>query len=403
VGFRDSVRKNTPKVELHSIMSLVAGGYKSGKTRLWKEITELHYPNNPDAALLIAFEPGYETWELDNIIPVLEQGSNEEEWKVWEYFKKEIVPGLVQEAKDSNRITQLIGIDTADRCIDAATAWILNDKNKKYATKFSSLQEIGEKTNGAENGWTLLYEELKKQIDSLRNAGYGVMALAWTKEKETTLYDGKKYNSVELMMHNTGRKVFESQSHFTCCLFSEVKILNKEGTELKENLKNKKNKEIGTKFHETEVYMYFRPTQYISIAGGRFTTLPEKMLYSADNYLDVFEKAILGQLKKTNKTIEELKIEEQKNKDEKIKNVENKNKIDNKKNNINVENNVEPEEKTVQEQIKEIAKKIRATAKQKSKEGIPMDRIETTVGKNLDFKTVEQAQSILDKLEALKK
>jgi hypothetical protein len=289
-------------------MSLIVSAYKKGKTRLWKEVTELHYPNNPEAALLVAFEPGYETWELENFIPILEQGQNDDEWKVWEFFKKEVVPGLVKEAKEGNRVTYLVGIDTADRCIDAATAWLLYTKGKKYGKTFSSLQEISDNTS--ENGWTLLYDELKKQFDALRGTGYGIMALAWTKEKETTLYDGKKYNSIELMMHNTGRKIFESQSSLICCLSDEVKILDKEGNELEENIVNKKGKEVGTKFHETEIYMHFRPTQYISIAGGRFTNLPEKMLYSAENFLKVFEDAVKGQLKKTTGSLDELKKNE---------------------------------------------------------------------------------------------
>ncbi|MNC23033.1 hypothetical protein D3C75_710450 [compost metagenome] len=51
-------------------------------------------------------------------------------------------------------------------------------------------------------------DEMNKQFDALENAGYGLMSLAWTKEKETTLYNGLKYNSVELMMPNSGKKVF---------------------------------------------------------------------------------------------------------------------------------------------------------------------------------------------------
>ena len=359
-------------------------GYKSGKTRLWKELTELHYPNDPDAALLIPFEPGYETWELSNIVPVLEKGSGEDEWKVWDYFKKEVVTGLVQEAKDGKRVTKLIGIDTADRCIDAATAWILNNRSQKYAQKFSSLQEIGDKTS--ENGWTLLYEEIKKQIDALRNSGYGIMALAWTKEKETTLFDGKKYNSVELMMHNTGKKIFESQSHLICCLFNEVRLLDKEGEELEENLTNKKGKEIGTKFHETEVYMYFRPTQYIAIAGGRYTNLPEKVPYSAENYMKVFEEAVLGQLKDTTKTIKQLKKEEKKDKEDKIKNI--------------VEKEIKAEqEKSEEDKIKDVVNKIMKLVKEKI---IPTAKINEIVGKSLKYDTVKQAQDILDKLEEAK-
>jgi AAA domain len=307
MSFRNKIKKNVPKVELHSIMSLIVGTYKTGKTRLWKEVTELHY-TSPEEALLIAFEAGYETWELDNIIAIHEEGSDEDLWKVWEYFKKVLVPDLVKEAKE-NKVIKLIGVDTADRCIDACTAWILRDKTKKYGKPFSSLQEISNNTD--ENGWTVLYEELKKPFDMLRNASYGIMSLGWTKEKETTLYNGMKYNSIELMMHGTGRKVFESQASLICCLHNEIIVKDKSGNELEDNVKDKKGREKASNFHETKTVMYFRPSEYVSIAGGRYTDLPEKVDYSAENFLAVFEEAVKGQLKKTNKTVEQIKLEEE--------------------------------------------------------------------------------------------
>ncbi|PRR87370.1 AAA family ATPase [Bacillus atrophaeus] len=306
MGFRKKIKNNKPKVELQSIMTLIAGGYKTGKTRLWKEVTELHYLD-PEEALLLSFEDGYETWELDNIVPLHEEGTDKTLWKVWDFFKKSVVPDLVEEAK-TNRIVKLIGIDTADRAIDACVAWVINDRNKKYGKTFDSLQDISDSTK--ENGWTALYDELKKPFDTLKNAGYGLMSLAWTKEKETTLYDGMKYNSIQLMMNNTGRKVFESQASLICCLHSEVSVLDKQGNELEDNLKDKKGKDRASNFHETKVMMYFRPSEFVDIAGGRYTELPEKVPYSAQNFLDVFENAVKGQLKKTTKTVSELKTEE---------------------------------------------------------------------------------------------
>jgi hypothetical protein len=314
-SFRNKVRKNVPKVELHSIISLIVGTYKTGKTRLWKEVTEKHY-SSPEESLLIAFEPGYETWELENIVAIHEEGSDEDHWKVWEFFKKTLVPELVQEAKNG-RIVKLIGFDTVDRAIDACIAWILKDRGKKYAKTFVSLQDITDSTNGKENGWTLLYEELKKPFDSLKNAGYGLLYLGWTKEKETTLYNGLKYNSIELMMASTGRKVFESQASLICCLHNEVIVLDRAGNTIKENAEDKKGKEKASNFHETKTVMYFRPSEYVSIAGGRYTDLPEKVDYSAENFLKVFENAVLGQLKKTTKTVEELKVDEEKQREEK--------------------------------------------------------------------------------------
>lgn len=315
MSFRKKVKSNVPKVELQSIITLVAGGYKTGKTRLWKEVTELHY-GNPDDALLLAFEDGYETWELDNIVPLHAEGTDKELYKVWDYFKKVVVPDLVKEAKEG-RVTKLIGVDTADRAIDACAAWILNDRNKKYGKTFVSLQDITENTN--ENGWSALGEELKKPFDTLKNAGYGLFYIGWTKEKETTLHNGNKYNSIQLMMNSTGKKVFESQASLICCLFNETSILDKSGNELEENLTDKKGKQKATNFHETRTMMYFRPSEYVEIAGGRYTDLPEKVEYSAENFLKVFEDAVKGQLKKSTQTVEQLKVEEQEDREEKVK------------------------------------------------------------------------------------
>lgn len=307
MSLRKKTKKNTPKVELQSIITLVAGGYKTGKTRLWKEVTELHYAD-PDDVLLMAFEDGYETWELDNIVPLHEEGTDKNLWKVWEYFKKSAVPELVQEAKDG-RITKLIGVDTADRAIDTCTAWVIRDRSQKYGKEFVSLQDISDKTN--ENGWTALFEELRKPFDTLKNAGYGLFYICWTKEKETTLHNGLKYNSIQLMMNNSAKKVFESQASLICCLFNETTVYDRSGNELEDNLKDKKKRDVASNFHETKTMMYFRPSEFVEIAGGRYTELPEKVEYSAENFLKVFEDAVNGQLKKTKKTVDELKVDEE--------------------------------------------------------------------------------------------
>lgn len=314
MSWRNKIIKNTPKVRLESIKTLVCGTYKSGKTRWWKEITELHYLNPEEETLLLAWEKGYETWELQSVIPIIEEGN---EVAQWEFFRNVVVKGLVEEAK-SGRKVKLIGWDTVDRAIDACTAWVIYDASRRYGKQFTSLQDITESTS--ENGWDLLYKELKRQVDALDNAKYGQAFLAWTKEKETTLYNGLKYNSLELMMNSTGRKVFESQSSLICCLFNEVKVFDKEGNEINENIKDKKGRERASNFHETRVVMLFRPNEYVSIAGGRYTNLPEEPVeYSAENFLKVFETAVQGQLKKTNKTVDELKDEEAKEADQKAK------------------------------------------------------------------------------------
>ncbi|QSF43463.1 AAA family ATPase [Paenibacillus tianjinensis] len=309
-GFRKNVRTNIPKVDLQSYKTIIASGYKGGKTRLYKELTELHYPNEPEADLHIAFEPGEKSWHLRNTIALYDQE------KPWEYFKNEIVRGLVEEAKTGS-VTKLIGIDTVDRCIENCSDYIIELCSKKYGKKFTSLQDITQSTN--ENGYILLQTELAKQFDILTKIGIGFIYICWTKEKEVTTIDGVKYNSLELMMNATGKKVFESQADLICCLHTEVKVTDKKGEVIEENEKTKKGKEIASNFHTTEVQMYFRPSNYISIAGGRFTNLPEKVEYGAENFFKVFKEAVEGQIGNVNKSFEDIKSEEIINREEKAK------------------------------------------------------------------------------------
>lgn len=99
-----------------------------------------------------------------------------------------------------------------------------------------------------------------------------------------------------------------------------MSVLDKSGNEMNENIKDKKQREKGSNFHETRTVMVFRPTEYISIAGGRYTDLPEEPVeYSAQNFLKVFENAVKGQLKKTTKNIEELKVEQEQERNEQAK------------------------------------------------------------------------------------
>jgi hypothetical protein len=298
-NWREStVTKNIPKVDLQAYNVLVAGGFKAGKTRLWKEVVELFYPDDPDAGILLAFEDGYSSWELESVIDMYNRD--------WKFFKDVVVKNLVEEA-GSGRVSKVIGIDTVDRMWTMAEDYIIETCSKKYGKKFVSLQDITESVKEL-NGHTLTKQEVWSQIDILKRSGYGFFWLCWTKERETTTIDDVKFQSIELAMSKSGRDIFESQAHLICTLFNEVTVIDKEGKELDENKKSKSGKEIASKFHKTEVMMYFRPSNYISIGGGRFTDLPDKVEYSAENFIKVFEDAVKGQLKKTSASVEELKI-----------------------------------------------------------------------------------------------
>ncbi len=147
MSFRKRVRKNVPKVDFQAYNVLIAGGFKTGKTRAWKELMELHYPEDPEAGLLMAWEDGYQTWELESIIDMNEDYDPkkykgvDKEAAPWEFFRKEVVPDLVEEAKNG-RVSKVIGMDTVDRMIDAAGEWIIYKWNKKLRYKLHVYSRI---------------------------------------------------------------------------------------------------------------------------------------------------------------------------------------------------------------------------------------------------------------------
>ncbi|OMD66885.1 AAA family ATPase [Paenibacillus odorifer] len=304
MGLRDAVINNVPKVALHGIRSLIVGNYKSGKTRLWKEVTELHY-DNPDDYMLLSFEKGWETWSLKNVVPIHTKGSPADQW---EYFRSVVVKDLIEEAR-TNKIVKLLGIDTADKAMAAAEEWVIRDFNKRNGSRYTSLKEISDKTT--DNGYTLLTSEMNKQFDTLENSGYGTMSLAWSKEKETILRNGNKFTSIDMMMSATGKKVFESQASLICTLYNDTVILDKDGNELEENIKDKKGKDKASAFHETQVMMLFRPNEFVSIGGGRYVNLPQEPVpYSSKEFMRVYEEAVKGQMDEASRN-NIIKIEEE--------------------------------------------------------------------------------------------
>jgi len=382
MGFRDKVKKIIPKVNLQDYYIMIVGGWKSGKTRAFKEIIELHYPENPEAGLLLAWEPGYQTWEMESVLPLHEESDP------WGFFVESVVPDLIQEAKDGTN-TKILGFDTIDVMVEQATAKVIEKVNKKYGKHFNSLQEISNAK--VDNGYILLGEEINIPMRKLQNAGYGIFWLGWTKEKETELVDGMKYQSLEMSLSNTTRKIFEGQAHLICCLYPESKALDKDGEILEENKVNAKGKEIASKFHSTEMYMYFRPNSYINIAGGRFLNLPEKVPYSAENFLKVFEDAVKGQLK-NNKNVEEIRVKELKDREEKVQ-INNLSKEDIKEETSENKDKSENKFTTIKEVIDTIQDKYHELEGKVDKK-----QLNKIVGKPSTYKTIEQAEEVLEDL-----
>jgi hypothetical protein len=369
LGFRDKVIENIPNVDLQSYKLLIVGQIKSGKTRMWKELMELLYPNNPEAGLLFAWEDGYKSWKLNSLIPLHEYPN------AWEYFKTEIVPDLIKESKE-NPVTKVLGFDTIDKMHEAVSKYVLKKMSAKYARTFTSIGEIGNSTKNADNGYTLIAEEINGEMKKLKNAGYGLLWLGWTKENETETVDGLKFQSLEMALSNSARKPFESQADLICCLYPETKVLNKAGDELEENAVNKGGKEIASKFHSTEVFMYFRSNNYINISGGRFLDLPEKVPYGVKNFMEVFENAVKGQLD-DGENIEKLRTQEIKNREDHAKGLP---------------------EKDSKETIEDIVEQIKAVAIEKKSKKIK--GINPILG-DMKYETVEVAKEVLRKINEL--
>lgn len=282
-------RRNKVKVDLASYPPyFFLAPRKFGKTTWWNNLVVEAWGDESKGLLIsCGQEEGYHA--LDDI--------NYDVAKVWsqEYDEEDDSRGLVQIVDDlieNNKEYGIKGVcfDTLDTFVDIATTEVLRLHKIEKKTPCKSLNDA---FGGFRRGVDRLLEIMDEQIDRLRDAGFAVFILCHTKLKEKTdILSGEKY---EQLTNNLQDGIF---GHFADK--SQMVMIGAIDREINNG-----------KVVSEERLIHLRGNSLID-AGSRFEELPETITLNPRDFLDTFEAAVKGQMKKpaTDAQIKKMKKEE---------------------------------------------------------------------------------------------
>lgn len=337
------IKPNIPQVALESYSYLFAGTPKSGKTTLFANLIEKYY-GDINNGILLATEKGYQALRV-NAVDIND----------WSDFE-EAIEQLVEE-KDELPF-KIVGIDTCDNLwsysqTETIKEWNLANPSKR-TKDIAGVGAKGKSDQGFGIGYQIAKEKIKTNVDKLMKAGYGVIFITHSKDKEIEEKSGLKYDQLVVSLPQSAREVFVNLADFICFITIE-----------KEKIDNQL---------ETKRYIYFRTDGYVE-AGSRFKNVPEKIEYDVDGFINVFKNAVASEF---DDSVDLKEIEEQQ-KEEKERQIEES------KNNMTLE---------------KVVKNIKSLAKQKQSNGISTKEINKVIG-NLKYNSIQEAQNIYEKLSLL--
>lgn len=346
-----TLKPNVPQVKIEDFFWLISGIPKCGKTTLFAKLVETYF-GDITKGLLLGFEHGFSALRVN--------ATDIDEWDDFE----EIVDQLIDD-KDELPF-KLIGIDTADVMWEMAQQEVIREWNMKNPGKRTSdiggVGAKGKSDSGYGVGYQKAKEKIRKNIDKLVKAGYGIMVLTHSKDKEIEQKDGLTYDQLVVSLPGSARDIFVNMADFIVFITIE-KIKNEQG-----NL-------------ETKRYMYWRTDGYVE-AGSRFKHVPERIEYNVDEFINVFKNAV----EKEFENKEEVKKAEEQQKQEKEEKT--KQYIEEQKNNL-----------------QDIIEKIKKEA-MKAKKKVKVEQLKEIIGNNGDptkLTDVTEAKNVLAKLEEISK
>lgn len=295
-------KTNKVKCDIGSYIHYWRGIKKVGKTTLFYNLVKTQYGDlNKGLLISIGDEIGYQA--LDDLVYA--------EAPTWADLV-EIVDELVENKSDNE--FEVVGLDTADEMIKLAKEEVkrLHKKAKGSAAEF----------NACFGGYGAPRDKVNELIDDIlakiRKAGYGIVIIGHTKIRDVKEKNGDEYQQLTSNLSADYDGIFANKADIVMTIAVEKNI--------------DENKHV----QGTTRYMWFRTDGFVD-AGGRFSEMPERVEYGAENYIEAFEegvkKAINGKVSDAEiKKRKNAEVKARKEKAEEFAEEETKNKVDISKN-----------------------------------------------------------------------
>ena len=268
---------------------------KFGKTTFWYNLVPYVWGDQEKGLLIsIGNEEGYHS--LDGL-----QVEVAKQWSA-DYDEETGLRGFVQIVDDiveNNKEYGLKGVcfDTLDTMIDVATKEVLRQHRKEKGTVCKTLNEA---FSGYGRGKVRLFDICNEQIARLRDAGLAIFIMCHIKNKEKNdLLSGEKY---EQITNNLTDDIFSN--------FADAAQMVMVGAF---------DREINAgKLISEKRALYLRGNSQVD-AGGRFTSLPEKINLDVEEFMNAFEGAVKASIKTkvTDKSLAKMRSEEEADREKK--------------------------------------------------------------------------------------
>lgn len=324
-------KKNHVKTDLTKYNVCLLGESKVGKTTLAYHV-----------AKTITGEDGYMFLECGNergadAIEGINHVNCPEWWREYDEDNNSIGLGDVIEDIIENKTEEypnlkLILIDTYDQIINIAEEETIRLWNKENPDKRTN--SINAAWGGYGRGEKKAIELIFNKIDELHDVGVGVWILGHTKNKDVTdIVSGETYQTVTSDQQQNYFNALKKTLHFLGLAYIDRAIVKE-----KTGKKDFKNKEIViNKVSSESRKIKFRDDNYAVDSGSRFAEITPEIDLEPSQFIEALTNAIMAEQKKSGKSFEQSKKEEQKSKEiqeKKIAEREKQKKVSNKVNDL---------------------------------------------------------------------
>lgn len=289
MSFLKKLKPNKPTANLEGYFISMLAKSKFGKTTFAIDLAKEFY-GNLDSTLLLATEIGYRTMADVFAIPVtgFDYAENDEDEEQKGFI--EVVDELIENKNDIP--FRFIIIDTITALERYAIQYVLRKKGREDGKRYTDISDI---QWGA--GYNQVAEEVYKQIDRLKKAGFGIFLVGHEKTKKVKTKDEFEYDFITFNVLGKTSDIIEREADMI--IYGDLMVEEGEDGKAIETRK-----------------LRFRSDGNI-LCGTRFRNFPAVIDYDVDTFIKTFREAVLGLYDGDEKALNKAKKEQKKVSEEK--------------------------------------------------------------------------------------
>lgn len=281
MSFLKQLKPNKPTASLEGYFISMLAKSKFGKTTFAIDLAKEFY-GNLDNTLLLATEIGYKTMDGVFAIPITGFDYADEEDGEQRGFI-ETVDELIENKADVP--FRFIIIDTITALERYAISYVLRKAGREDGKRYTDISDIP-----WGKGYNMVAEEIYKQIDRLKKAGFGVFIIGHEKTRKITNKDGFEYDYTTFNILTKTSDIIEREADMI--IYGDLQVEKGEDGKAIETRK-----------------LRFRSDGNI-LCGTRFRKFPPVIDNDPTTFVSAFKEAILGLYNGDEKAVEEARREQ---------------------------------------------------------------------------------------------